>query len=411
MVKINVAYINSIAPNTNAANKGKALANSSFVSLNKSEDSSLLFGECRGSGAKNYACSIDFINQASPVFRCSCPSRQIPCKHVLGLMYCYEQSQKFKTMAIPEDILQKREKALKRKEDAAKKKQTGPKKVNKAALKKKIQQQIEGIHLAQKLINDIMSAGLASLDVKQIRILTEQVKQLESYYLSGILNSFMDFLLVFTDLSIRKSVDERDVYALALQKITRLHQLCKKGTEYLEKRKEDPELALDKDSTIDELLGYAWQLSELKQIGLSEENAELIQLSFCFYTDYARKEEVDFGTWLNLKNGQIVETKNFRPFKARRHIKQENSIFDIALIPEIYIYPGDLNPRARWDDFQTRAVEANDFQIIFEKAETSLEDVAKKVKNQIKNPLAAKEPAVLLSFKKNMSCHGSISLD
>jgi hypothetical protein len=101
-----------------------------------------------------------------------------------------------------------------------------------------------------------------------------------------------------------------------------------------------------------------------------------------------------------LKNGQIVETKNFRPFKARRHIKQENSIFDIALIPEIYIYPGDLNPRARWDDFQTRAVEANDFQIIFEKAETSLEDVAKKVKNQIKNPLAAKEPAVLLSFKK-----------
>lgn len=43
-----------------------------------------LWGLCQGSGgSKSYQTTIDL---AGPAFRCSCPSRKVPCKHALGLL-------------------------------------------------------------------------------------------------------------------------------------------------------------------------------------------------------------------------------------------------------------------------------------------------------------------------------------
>ncbi|NCC30955.1 MAG: SWIM zinc finger family protein [Chloroflexia bacterium] len=42
-----------------------------------------LWGECQGSGAKPYRVQVDLETLA---FRCSCPSRKLPCKHTLALM-------------------------------------------------------------------------------------------------------------------------------------------------------------------------------------------------------------------------------------------------------------------------------------------------------------------------------------
>jgi hypothetical protein len=44
------------------------------------------WGEAKGSGAKPYQVAVDFNG---PAFKCSCPSRKIPCKHVLGLLLQY----------------------------------------------------------------------------------------------------------------------------------------------------------------------------------------------------------------------------------------------------------------------------------------------------------------------------------
>ncbi|HEY3060750.1 MAG TPA: SWIM zinc finger family protein [Chloroflexota bacterium] len=41
-----------------------------------------VWGECQGSAAEPYRTVIDL---AGPAYRCSCPSRKIPCKHALGL--------------------------------------------------------------------------------------------------------------------------------------------------------------------------------------------------------------------------------------------------------------------------------------------------------------------------------------
>ncbi|RZU49155.1 SWIM zinc finger protein [Krasilnikovia cinnamomea] len=43
----------------------------------------ILWGLCRGSGSSPYQVCVDL---AGPAYRCSCPSRKIPCKHALGLL-------------------------------------------------------------------------------------------------------------------------------------------------------------------------------------------------------------------------------------------------------------------------------------------------------------------------------------
>ncbi|MEO0719045.1 MAG: SWIM zinc finger family protein [Pseudomonadota bacterium] len=51
--------------------------------LRRSADADLIWGERQGSGAAPYQMAVDLRDLAS---RCSCPSRKLPCKHVLALL-------------------------------------------------------------------------------------------------------------------------------------------------------------------------------------------------------------------------------------------------------------------------------------------------------------------------------------
>ena len=42
-----------------------------------------VWGLCQGSGKEPYQTQINLIG---PAFHCSCPSRNFPCKHALGLL-------------------------------------------------------------------------------------------------------------------------------------------------------------------------------------------------------------------------------------------------------------------------------------------------------------------------------------
>lgn len=48
----------------------------------------LLWGACQGSGSTPYQVAVDV---SGPTYRCSCPSRKFPCKHVLGLLYLWAE--------------------------------------------------------------------------------------------------------------------------------------------------------------------------------------------------------------------------------------------------------------------------------------------------------------------------------
>src|SRR5206468_11565835 len=138
-MQIDEAYADSQAPNAAAITNARGVVlKRKLVGLFRSSDGTLLFGDCKGSGAENYRPSADFADPAKPVFRCTCPSRQFPCKHSLALLYAHAQGAKFVEKEVPSDLSEKRttvqQRAEKKKVEAEK-----PRPVNTSALKKKIE--------------------------------------------------------------------------------------------------------------------------------------------------------------------------------------------------------------------------------------------------------------------------------
>ncbi|WP_025685443.1 SWIM zinc finger family protein [Paenibacillus maysiensis] len=396
------SYVDALAPNAAAIKNAQGLIKKKkFVHLHQSSDGTLLFAECSGSGSTNYICSADFIQQEKPVFRCNCPSRQFPCKHALGMLYAYVAGNTFDIAEIPEDIVAKREKIEKREEKQAQAIAAAPEEseakkkrkptASKNALKKKVQSQLDGLDTLEKLTLSLIRDGLATVDSKMVKSIQDHVKQMGNYYLSGAQNELRRLSLLLSDAAQREHH-----YTYIIGQFTRIHALIKKGRQHLQAKLDDPELALDHESTIEEWLGHAWQLSELKEVNRVTEQAELIQLSFVSYDDAARQEYVDLGYWFELSTGLVRRTLQYRPYKAAKLMREEDSFFDVACVDTLYIYPGDLNPRVRWDGMTSRQSTAEDVQAVAKQGAHSYSEVLKIVKNQLKNPLADPHPAVLI---------------
>ncbi|PWW04837.1 SWIM zinc finger protein [Paenibacillus cellulosilyticus] len=400
MISLTEAYVDSLAPNAGAIKNGRDLARKgSFPLRCVTEDQKLLFGECKGSGKEPYRCSIDFVQEGNPVYRCTCPSRQFPCKHTLGLMYAYvSSSSTFETADIPSDVADKRDKAEKREEKKAAAEKEGapkaPRKVNKSALVKKITSQLEGLSILEKLVLQLVHHGLGSVDKKTIQLIEEQAKQLGNYYIPGAQAALRELLLLL------RNDDEREaIYTSAIEQLIYLQALVKKSKAYLEKRAEDPDSPMETDSALEELLGHAWQLAELQELGRTRSNVELLQLSFLSYADHARGEFVDTGWWIDLADGTIRVTRHMRPFRAAKQMKEEDSFFAVVQTDELFVYPGELNARVRWEQSRFRELEEADYRKVKQLAAASYPDVIKKVKNQIKNPLSDKMPVALVAFQ------------
>src|SRR5260221_7144274 len=353
-MEITETYADSLAPNAAAIKNARGVVlKRKLVGLFRSPDGTLLFGDCKGSGQDNYRPSADFADPTKPVFRCTCPSHQFPCKHSLALLYAHAQGAKFVAKDVPADISEKRTKIQQRAEKKEKEADKPPK-VNTSALKKKIQTQLTGIDLLESLVNDLMRAGLGTLNAKSARQVEEQAKQLGNAYLPGAQNA----LHALTGLFYRSQISSEDelkvsererVYSAALDQLNRLHSLCKQGRNYLNTRLGDPELKPETETDIASWLGHAWQLRELKEAGLVQTNAELLQLAFNSHDDWTRSEFVETGVWLNLWTGAVQLTRNYRPYHAAKFIREDDSFFQVAVCPEVCVYPGNLNPRVRWD--------------------------------------------------------------
>jgi len=198
MIAIDEGYVESAAPNADAMKNGRGLVvKGKFLALNIDADETLLFGQCQGSGKVPYQCSSDFARPEQPTHRCSCPSRQFPCKHCIGLMLAYViKKPSFKTAAIPADLAAKREKLATRAE-ARKEESTKPKVVNKAALAKKVQAQLDGIDLLERLTLDLTRIGIGNMNAKTSREVEEKAKQLGNAYLPGAQSALHRYTKLF----------------------------------------------------------------------------------------------------------------------------------------------------------------------------------------------------------------------
>jgi hypothetical protein len=415
-MQIDESYADSQAPNAGAIKNARGVViKKKLVGLFRSSDETLLFGDCKGSGAENYRPSADFADPAKPVYRCTCPSRVFPCKHSLALLYAYAQGLKFTEKDVPEDIASKREKVQQR---AEKKKVESdqPRKVNTSALKKKIQAQLDGLKLLESLVQDLTRAGLGTLNAKSARQIEEQAKQLGNAFLPGAQNA----LHALTGLFYRSEISSEDelkaserekVYSMALDQLNRLHSLTKQGRKYLQSRLDDPELKPETESDIAAWLGHAWQLRELKEAGLVQAGAELLQLAFHAHDDWTRREFVETGVWLNLQSGAVQLTRNYRPYHAAKFIREDDSCFHVAVCPELCVYPGNLNPRVRWETMQPRPPARADFGKARAFAKTDLKAVIKDVKNQLKSPLGDRRPHALIRYRALGQCGEEIVLE
>jgi len=399
MDTITMDYVKSLAPNPGAINNAKGLiAKKRYSSVYQSNDGTVLFGDCKGSSGELYKVSADFADPGNPDCRCSCPSRQRPCKHVLGLMYMFASGTSFPVADLPQSIMEARRKATKKKETAPKEEKkkpaAQPKKTNRSALEKKMKLQLEGLDLLEKVLCDTLKAGLGSLDGAALKNLGEQKKRLGDYYLSGPQTSLGQFIYLL------ERSDREPIYSTALDQLVTMYALCRKGREYLNKRLADPTMPMDKTTNIEELLGHVWQSAELKELGLASNGEELAQLCFNSYSSEPRASFVDWGIWASLKNKKLYQTFNVRPFKAAKHLKAEDTFFTAAQIDELFVYPGTECPRVRWETAATRDISSGDLEVIRSMAYTDFGEAVKAVRNQIKSPMADKHPCLLLHYAR-----------
>ena len=386
-----------LAPNPAAAENGRKLSKKgSFSAHHKTADQTLYWAECAGSGKNPYRVSADFTGPEAPVCRCSCPSRQFPCKHALGLLFEILGQKPFETADIPQDIVDKRAKQAARaaKKESAAAAPAKTKKPNASAQKKKLDKQLAGLDMAEKMVSELLTAGVGTLAGSSAQSYDKLAKDLGSSYLTGLQTAFSRIALTVRTVQ-KNPAQAQAAYSEALRVLIALHSTIKKGRVFLQQKLEEGTYSAE-DTVLFEALGGVWKLEDLQSIGAFRENAKLVQLSFDVTYDEAKKEFCERGWWLDTATGQIDQTLNLRPAKALKYVKGDDSRFDLLEVPVLCTYPGEGNRRIRWDSASTRPVTPDEQAALPTLAQPDLAAAVKLVKGQIKNTLLPKYMAVLV---------------
>jgi hypothetical protein len=402
--------VHRLAPDTDAVQAARGLVRKrSFSNPGVSADATWLLAKCQGSGAQPYQVSIDLAEPNSPTFRCSCPSRKLPCKHALGLLLLYTQApEQFTEQEPSADLLAKREKQAAR---AEKKKEEGtaaPRNVNKAALAKKAAAQRDGLDLLEKLVIDLVDAG-QWFEATRLEKLERQAKQLNDAYLPGAMHLVRRLMLLGRDDGM--SEDER--MARSSDLIGRRWATVQKGRNYLDNKLAGDESQAEADAVIEEVLGKSWQLTELRDKGYCKSNLELFELAFEATDDPARQQRIEVSRLVELNDGTIYQAITYRPFKGMQFIPEQPSYGQPLKIAEAAVYPGFLNRRVRWDKGAEQVEELKPLHLkrAHDAARPDFKTVLDSYRQQLKNPLAPPEAVVLVLCQRVGRVSGRVVLE
>ena len=158
----------ALAPDPSSAKAGQGLAGArKWATLGT--DGRTIWGECQGSGSNPYQVRVD---TAEPAWRCSCPSRKLPCKHALGLFLLHTSQPGGLAAAEPpawvaEWIAMREERAEKRVAKAA---EEAAKPVDAGAQAKRVARREErvaaGLDELELWAADLVRQGLASAQTR-----------------------------------------------------------------------------------------------------------------------------------------------------------------------------------------------------------------------------------------------------
>lgn len=149
-------------------------------------DGRAVWGHCQGSGSKPYQCAVD---KNGPAFRCSCPSRKIPCKHVLALLLMYADRQDAFSAAEQPDWLAQ---WLDKRENAQTAKSSRKEVPDAAARQKRLQTRLNkaaaGMADLQLWLNDIVRNGLLAFRSTQHERCSEMARRMVDAQMPGLAN-------------------------------------------------------------------------------------------------------------------------------------------------------------------------------------------------------------------------------
>src|SRR5262245_50475204 len=339
------------APDDQVLHSGRDLMRKkSFLNPAVSPDGTWLLAQCKGSGKVPYEVSVDLSVESAPVGRCSCPSRKLPCKHCVGLMFLYlDKPETFGEREPAADLVGKREKATARaeKKAAAEGEEAAPakpRKVNTAALAKKTQTQKEGLDLLEKLLIDLVAGG-QWYEKSRLERLERQSKQMMDMYLKGAYVTLQRLIIVGRDGT--KSDEEKTAHAADY--IAKLWALVQKGRNYLGGKLSPDESQTEADAVMEEVLGTDWRLVDLIEKGYSRKNLQLYELAYERYEDDARQERVEMSHLVEMTGGSVFQAIQYAPFKAKQNPRSQPSYMQPFAVAEAAVYPGFINRRVRWE--------------------------------------------------------------
>jgi len=383
--------VQRLAPDDRALQAARDLVRKrSFQDLGRSSDGTWLLGRCKGSAV--YEVSVDLGPESGPVGRCSCPSRKFPCKHALGLMLAYlDDPRGFAAREPAGELSARREtqaqKARKPVEEAA------PRKVNAAALAKKVVAQREGLDLLETLLLDLVAGG-GWHEPARLERLERQGKQLGDAYLPGAAILVRRLVL----LGGRAGLADEVRAARASDLLGQMWAAVQKGRNFLDGKLAGDEAPGEADAVLEDLLGRAWQLAELRERGYIRQGLRLLELAYERADDEARQEQVQSGHLLDLEDGALYRAITYRPARKAAQVAEQPSYTGPLAVGEAVIYPGFLNRRIRWEKGaeQVGTLESAHLKAAFDRAAPAIEPALAAFRQQLKNPLAPREATALL---------------
>lgn len=391
--------VQRLAPDSDSLQAARdLLRKNAFLSPGISADQTWLLAPCKGSGKQPYQVSVDVDDPSSPTCRCNCPSRKFPCKHGLGLMLLYLQApEKFETREPSPELLAKREKKAARDQKKAEAGPVAPRKVNAAALAKKATAQSGGVDLLEKLILDLAVAGQWYEETRLDR-LERQAKQLADSYLPGARVAINRLVLAGRD----EALSDEERLAVGADLVGHLWAIVQKGRNYLEGRIAGDESQAEADAVIENVLGKAWQLSELKEKGYWKTNLSVLELAYERVDDDARQERVETSHLLELGDGAVYQAITYRPYKGMKQIPEQPSYQQPLRLAEAAIYPGFLDRRIRWERGAEQAEEMKPVHLkkAYGHARSDFKAALEAFRQQLKHPLAPREAVLLLRCER-----------
>jgi hypothetical protein len=180
-MKFTSDQVKALSPDSASFDVGRGLSLSGKWQ-NCGQSDNAIWGECQGSGKSPYQIRID---QREFAYRCSCPSRKLPCKHVIGLLLrAINNSVSVPVLVEPDWVSQwllGRDDRLQKKSEKAET-NTTPKKVDeKAQLKRALERQnrvLAGLEQFENWLCDLIRVGIADLDRKPFSFWGDQSKRL-----------------------------------------------------------------------------------------------------------------------------------------------------------------------------------------------------------------------------------------